>query len=298
MGFGARGIGMGNAMSSVTEGTLVSYYNPAVSVFQADNLVQTGYSFLSLDRSLNFLSYTRRINIYSSKDTSANRKPRSTAGISAGIINSGVSDIQEADNSGQKGDKLSTSENQFFLAFAIRFSEKVSAGVGLKLYYNKLYEEISSTGVGLDIGLLYKINDQWNVAFVLADLNSKYEWDTTPIYEQEGMNTKYKFPVLKKAGVSYRNPELKLLVSAEFEGRNSETNIVRAGLEYNIIDGLYLRAGIDQWNISNSDYPVKPAAGFSYFMNWNNIRLGVDYAFMIEQYSPQDRHVIGLNFRF
>ena len=33
MGFGARGIGMGNAMSSVTTGNVVSYYNPAVTPF-------------------------------------------------------------------------------------------------------------------------------------------------------------------------------------------------------------------------------------------------------------------------
>jgi len=31
IGFGARGIAMGNAMSAVIEGELVSYYNPAVN---------------------------------------------------------------------------------------------------------------------------------------------------------------------------------------------------------------------------------------------------------------------------
>ena len=35
MGFGARGMGMGNALSSVTEGNLVSYYNPGSSGFSA-----------------------------------------------------------------------------------------------------------------------------------------------------------------------------------------------------------------------------------------------------------------------
>ena len=34
MGFGARGIGMGNAMSAVTTGNLVSYYNPAFHHFR------------------------------------------------------------------------------------------------------------------------------------------------------------------------------------------------------------------------------------------------------------------------
>ncbi|KAB2846067.1 MAG: hypothetical protein F9K45_02655, partial [Melioribacteraceae bacterium] len=56
MGFGARGMGMGNAMSAVKYGSIVSYYNPALSAFQEKNNFHTSYSFLSLDRSLNFLN--------------------------------------------------------------------------------------------------------------------------------------------------------------------------------------------------------------------------------------------------
>ena len=56
-GFGARGMGMGNAMSAVINGSKVSYYNPALSVFQKGNSFQTSYSFLSLDRKLNFLNF-------------------------------------------------------------------------------------------------------------------------------------------------------------------------------------------------------------------------------------------------
>ncbi|UCH66304.1 MAG: hypothetical protein JSW63_04020, partial [Ignavibacterium sp.] len=83
MGYGPRGIGMGNAMSSVIEGELVSYYNPAVTVFQDGNSVLTGYSFLGLDRSLNFLSFTRRFDFYSKKDSLVeNPKPRNSAGLS------------------------------------------------------------------------------------------------------------------------------------------------------------------------------------------------------------------------
>ena len=90
MGFGARGIGMGNALTAVTEGNLVSYYNPALSVFQEGNSFQTSYTFLSLDRSLNFLSFTRRFDLGGKKDRAA--------GISAGIINSGVGKIDGRDN--------------------------------------------------------------------------------------------------------------------------------------------------------------------------------------------------------
>ncbi len=298
IGFGARGIGMGNSMSSITQGNLVSYYNPALSPFQESNLLQAGYSFLSLDRSLNFLSFTRKFDFYSSKDTSSNKKPSRTAGISAGIINSGVSGIDGRDNNGIQTGELSTSENQFFLSVANRFSQNLSIGIAVKFYYYKLYEKISSNGFGIDIGALYKVNDHWNVSLMLTDLNSKYEWDTSPVYDQQGLSTTDRFPLLKKIGVSYYNPETKLLTAIEFENSNAGTNIIRIGAEYNIYEGLYLRGGIDQFNLSNMDAAFKPSIGFSYLKSLGDFILSVDYAFMVEQYSPSDRHIIGLNFLF
>lgn len=298
MGFGARGIAMGNSLSSVTEGNLVSYYNPALSPFQKKNSVQVGYTFLSLDRSLNFLSFTRKFDFYSSTDTSSERKPRSTAGISAGIINAGVGKIDGRDNNGLQTGELSTSENQFFLSVANRFSPKLSIGIAVKFYYYKLYDKISSSGVGLDLGALYKLNDNWNISLVIADLNSKYNWDTTPIYEQQGSSQVDKFPLLKKIGVSYYNPDLNLLTAAEFENSNAGTNIIRVGGEYNIFEGLFLRGGIDQFNLNNVKANCKPSLGFSYSKMYNDLILSIEYAFMIEQYSSSDRHIIGVNFNF
>lgn len=297
MGFGARGIGMGNAMSSVTEGNLVSYYNPALTVFQQDNSFQTSYSFLSLDRSLNFLNFTRRFDFHS-VDSAGNKIVRSSAGISIGIINSGVSNIDGRDGQGIQTGNLSTSENQFFLALANRFSQKISVGISFKFYYYSLYKQISSSSFGIDIGALYHLNDQWNISFMLTDLNSKYKWDSTPLYQQNGTTTQQDFPLLKKIGVSYDNHDLGIIASLEYEGGPGSYNIIRGGIEYNIYSGFYLRSGFDQFNLSNSDYPAKPSFGFSYFKKFGNIVAGVDYAFAFEQYSPSNEQIVGLSITF
>lgn len=292
IGFGARGIGMANAMSAVTQGNLVSYYNPALSVFQEGNSFQTSYSFLSLDRSLNFLNFTRRF------DFNRNDSTNSSAGISVGIINSGVAKIIGTDNQGFKTGELSTSENQFFLGLANRFSEKLSIGISVKFYYYKLYKEISATSLGLDIGALYKINDEFNLSLMISDLNSKYRWDSSPIFSTEGSITEDKFPLLKKIGLSYSNKNIGLIAAAEFESSNAETNILRFGAEYNIFERLFIRAGLDQFNLNNSDFLPKPAFGFSYSRYFGKIIIGIDYAFMIEQYSPENRHIVGVNVIF
>ena len=299
MGFGARGIGMGNAMSAVITGELVSYYNPAVTVFQKNNSAHAGYSFLSIDRNLNFLSFTRHFDFYSKKDSLVeNPKPRNSAGVSAGVINAGVSKIDGRDNNGLPTGELSTSENQFFLAVANRFSDKLSVGISAKFYYYKLYDKITTTSFGIDIGAIYRINDQFTFAAAIIDLNSKYKWDTSPVYDTDGVVTQDRFPILKKLGVSYLNKKIGLLAAVEFENSNAETNILRTGVEYNIYKDLYLRGGIDQFNLNNMDWSVKPSCGFSFYKAFGNLTVGVDYAFVIEQYAGSDRHIAGLTFNF
>lgn len=298
MGFGARGMGMGNAMSAVKDGTLVSYYNPALAPFQEGNSFQTSYSILSLNRSLNFLNFTRRFELGKKEDSNGNIKPRSVAGISIGIINAGVSKIDARDNQGNKTGDISTSENQFFAAVSNRFSERLSIGIAFKFFYYKLYESVTSTALGFDLGALYLLNENMTLSFMISDINSKYEWDTGKIYGTSGNVTKNKFPLLKKIGFSYKFDEPKIIAAIEFENSNGGTNILRAGGEYNIYQNLFLRAGFDKLNLSNFDFPIRPTFGFSYFYKIDSLKVGIDYAFVIEPYSSDDQHIIGININF
>jgi len=298
MGFGARGMGMGNAMSAVRDGSLVSYYNPALAPFQEGNSFQTSYSILSLDRSLNFLNYTRKFELGKKENPDGTVEPRSVAGISVGIINAGVSNIDARDNQGIKTGDISTSENQFFVALANRFSGKLSIGIAFKFYYYKLFESVTSSGLGFDLGALYLLNESMTLSFMISDINSKYEWDTGKIYGADGNITKNRFPLLKKIGFSYKFDEPKIIAAVEFENSDGGTNIIRAGGEYNIYENFFLRAGFDKLNISNFDFPVRPTFGFSYFYSLNSVKFGIDYAFVLEPYSSSDQHIIGINVNF
>ncbi|MEW6653821.1 MAG: hypothetical protein AB1394_10170 [Bacteroidota bacterium] len=298
LGFGARGIGMGNAMSSIKEGNLVSYYNPALAAYQDGNSFQTSYTFFSLDRHLNFLNFTRKFEFGKKEMTDGTVRPRSTAGVSVGIINAGVSNIDGRDSQGKKTETLSTSENQFFVAVANKFSEKLSIGIAFKFYYYKLYEEVTSSAFGIDIGALYSINDALTVSLAVSDLNTKYKWDTGKIYGSSGLTSEDKFPLMKKVGLSYKFDEPKIIASIEYESSNAKTSWLRAGAEYNIFQDLFLRAGVDKVNMNNFDIPVRPSFGLSYFYKAGSINLGFDYAFVIEPYSAGDQHIIGINVNF
>ncbi|MCF8260517.1 MAG: hypothetical protein K9J12_07065 [Melioribacteraceae bacterium] len=292
LGFGARGISLGNAMAATNTGNLVSYYNPALASFQEDIFIGTGYSFLSLDRSMNFLNVTKKFEF--GKKPGSNSKPRSVAGLSFGIINSGVSEIEERDNQGTKSGSLSTSENLIYLGLSNKFSEKFSLGVSFKFYYYSLYEDISTTGFGMDLGAIYSFSDNLKFAIVLRDVNSKYRWDTTELYGQSGNTYEEKFPLSKVFAASYFYEEYKLSGSVEWESSNAGTSYLRMGLEAELNEFFILRGGFDRLDISNSDTPIRPSAGFAFNYSLGGIKTVFEYAFSIEPYSSFDKHIIGL----
>lgn len=279
MGFGARGISMGNALSSVITGDLVGYYNPALSLFQEDHLITLSYSFLSFDRTLNFLSYTKNFKL--PKQTSGE------AGVTFAIINAGVSDIDGRDIDGFHTEYYSVYDYQFLFAPSIRVSEKVALGIGFKFYYSKLFEEVTSTSLGFDVGALIKVNDKINVGLTVKDIKSENEWNTTNIYKQYGNTTKEKFPLLYTLGVSYLLPKNLGVASLEYEGSNQKSHILKAGIEYSPFAGINLRAGFDRFDFKSDDKfgNSKIMFGIGYQKSLSNYIAGLDYSFVMEPYS-------------
>lgn len=295
LGFGARGMAMGNAISAVIDGDLISYYNPALSIFQKGNALTTSLSVLSLDRRLNFIGFTKR---FSEAAYRSDGKFVPSAGISAGFISSGVSNIDERDDEGVKVGDLSTSENQFFLSVANQFSRKLAVGIAFKFYYYKLLDNLTTSSLGIDIGMIYILNDDCTISLGVTDLLSKYKWDSSTLYSTSGEVVEDKFPILKKIGIAYKFFNSKLITAVEFESSNGSTNMLRLGAEFNLIENLYLRAGLDRWVLNNRDIPVRPSFGFGYNYQLSSFVAGINYAYTVEPYSPWNAHVIGININF
>ena len=280
MGFGARGISMGNAMTSVTTGDVVGYYNPAVSPFVDEHQINLSYSFLSFDRSLNFLSYTKNFKLP--------KQSEGGAGVTFSVINSGVSNIDGRDADGFHTDYYSTSENQFLFAPAIKVSDKVAIGFGFKFYYSKLFDGVTTTSFGFDLGGLYKVNDKINVGLTVKDINSKYQWNTSDLYgAQFGNTTKDKFPVLYTLGVSYLLPKGVGVASADFEVSNKKSQILRMGLELTPVKAISIRAGFDRFDFTSNDKFGNSDImfGVGYQKELTNFIVGIDYAFVMEPYA-------------
>lgn len=292
MGFSARGISMGNAMTAVTFGDITGYYNPSLSSFQNEHLINLSYSFLTLDRTLNFISYTKNFKIPG--------QPQGGAGVTFSWINAGVHNIDGRDGDGFPIGTYSTSENQFTFAPAIRVSENVSLGVAFKFYYSKLFEGVTSTSLGFDVGALYKVNDKINIGLSIKDLNSKYQWNTSSVYGSEnGTQTIDKFPVLYNLGVSYLLPKNLGVVSLEYEASNKKANIFKAGGEFIFLKDFSVRAGVDRFDLSSKDVIGNSMLmmGVGFQKPLKNFVLGINYSFELEPYTHQPFQVLTAVFK-
>ncbi len=188
-------------------------------------------------------------------------------------------------------------ENQFSFSFADKVSRYVSLGVGLKIYYYRLFEKVSSTNLGVDIGTPVRLTERLTLGIAVQDINSKYKWDTSNLYGEQGNSTTEKFPLLRKIGASYSLSDYGGVISLELENSNSNTNIIRLGGEIDLSDQISLRAGIDHWDVKQSEQ-ASPTFGFSVKTSIDEFTPALNYAYVVEPYGLFAMHIISLSTRF
>jgi len=284
MGFGARGMGMGNALTAVTSRELNSYYNPALPSFAEERSATATYGFLSLDRRLGFLSYTQAI--------------RPTAGLSAGIMYAGVHNIDGRDSDGEHTADYSTSEYQFFLAFSNKFSDQFSVGVAVKLYYNDLFQGATASTVGIDAGAIYRVTEALTAGAVVQDIDAKYRWDTSNLYGTSGAATTQLFPLLLRIGLAYQLPDGRGDVAVDVENNNQGTTQVRAGVEVIVTEYLTLRGGVDRLQTKRNDNGVEPSLGFTLRKGIDGLSPALSYAYVFEPFSTSGMSLLSISFAF
>jgi hypothetical protein len=217
------------------------------------------------------------------------------AGLSVGLINAGVRNIDGRDGDGQHTENYSVNENQFYLSFANRVDERLSVGVTVKLLYSKLFENVKSSTVGFDIGVCAQLTDQLSLGAAVIDLNSKYKWDTKQIYFENGRTTEDKFPSLRRVGLAYKLPEAGALVSGEFENSSQGSNLFRLGAEYTFMTRFTLRGGVDRVELGENATGAKPSFGFTVTQPLRGWTPSIHYTYVVESFAPNGMHIISIS---
>ncbi|MFN3134391.1 MAG: hypothetical protein ACK44H_02350 [Candidatus Kryptonium sp.] len=284
LGFGSRGVALSNAMSSVIYGEVTGYYNPAVLPFSNLKVASLTFGILSLDRELDFLHYTQSL--------------YPTAGFSIFLIRAGVKNIDSRDVDGYHIETLSTSEFQLGFAFSNRITEKLSVGLSLKFYYNKLYREMKTQTLGIDLGILFKLNDNITAGASIHDLNAKYKWDSSIIYQEKGRTIVETFPKTIRLGLTYAIKDI-FFTSLEYDNIGKE-KLLNFGSElyplYFVADGfkqsLSIRGGVQIFR-NYLDFSL----GFGLSRKIGNFVVFFDYAYKFERYSPSGMQLLTLGLK-
>ena len=312
MGFGPRGMAMGDAMASVTNQGIYAHYNPALAASASGNQIDLSTAAMQFDRSLNALNATFTL--------------PPNAGLNIGLINANVRDIDGRTQSGYHTDYMSTHEFQVFAAFGLKISDQVHLGVGIKGYLANFHESVSNaTGAGFDIGMLIKPVQNVQIGVTAQDLLAAYRWDTSDLYgSQNARNRTDNFPTRFKIAGSWLSPDGRLVISTEFEMRRLKSEILnntpstafnppqnrrlietattsaslgRVGASWLAHERITVRGG---WQVGDFDIVAeshKPTAGFSVHLPFDKLEPSVDYAFVREPTGIANMHVLALRLK-
>jgi len=292
LGFGARGMALGNALVADPSADVSPHYNPALLPSASGQRVSASAALLSFDRELQFLEFTTPVG--------------PTAGIGLSLIHAGVSDIDGRDANGAHTETLSTDEFALSLAFGNRFADWISVGTALTLYQSDLVPEVDPVrGFGLDIGVGVRATDQLYLAAAINDLLAKYEWDTSAI---DGGNHTDRFPVRIRLGAGYSllGERLRLLAEVESRYTSRERRVPdfiptsggpqqrsrtesflfhdlrgRVGASLQLVDILEVRAGLDRIGVSDVS-GLRPSAGFGVRQSIGDLDLRISYTATLE----------------
>jgi len=308
MGFGPRGMGMGNAMTAVHQHGVFAHYNPALASTVESTQFDFSASSMSFDRSLNMANVAFML--------------PPNAGINIGLLHAGVSDFDGRTTSGVPTDQFSTNEFSLFFAFGLNPGEKLSLGFSAKLLYADYFDNVDSPlGFGMDIGLLYKASSQLTFGAAVQDIFSSYSWNTSGVFGGSLANRTDSFPTRFKFGAAYEFQDYDLLISADIETRSQSSEVInrrintdtgrpgvitsrediitgssqfRLGGSYGVHERIDLRAGFDIGDLTEISQSQRASAGFSLWLPVPNFDSYIDYTFVREPEGISYMHVFAL----
>jgi hypothetical protein len=294
IGFGARPVALGNAYTAMASDEHAVYWNPAglarvggyiTSFSHANQLRIVDYSYVALAAPL----------------------PGATHGAGATIIASGDDLMREL---------------SIHLGYAYAYGP-LSAGIGLKYrnatFGNNLFDDSNyivfepdeinlgrmnqvtgdASGFGIDLGLLYQVNERARVSLVYRDALATMNWNSATSNPDAPARGSYSedMPSELIFGSAVRLLN-NFQISADFRpSLHTDTdNVLHLGAEAVFVDLLALRGGTRQ-RINDRDDDALYAMGIGVISpEFNGIRVRLDYTFVFDPLENSQRISFAIQF--
>ncbi len=240
MGATARSVAMGGGFTAELDRGFSAFNNPAGISFIDSRSASFSHQQLPLDRRLIASAFTAKL--------------PPTAGISVAWVSAGVSDIDGRTSSGVHTEYFSASEDAVYISFAQRIRGWFGVGISIKILNQQLPmndNDVAGKGIGFDVGILVKPNENFAAGLMVQDLNSGYQWNTGEIFDR-GMVYKEIFPTIYRAGIRFRKWDVDIVGDGSvITDHESLLGLdLRIGTEYTLHNDYFLRAGVGNSRIS------------------------------------------------
>ena len=229
-GAGARPMAMGGAFTGVADDVDSIYWNPAGLATYRSSQISLEQAPLPLGGAFQYAAYSQPIYTLG------------TLGIGIVNLNSGnVPRVLDNVNFAESG-SFSDQETGYLASYAQRFGDQFSLAGTAKMAEQSIDGQ-TVHGFGGDVGALYSVNDQVRLGAMVRNIvRPTYNFST----DQET------FPAIARAGASVKLFKDHLLTDLDLEKtvgtpQNPKWNF---GVEGHVLDPIYLRAGINQTEIT------------------------------------------------
>ena len=263
LGIGAKSAGMGNAVTSINNGTDAIYWNPANLSYIDKKELSFSHTIWFEDVNYEWLAFVL---------------PTTEYGVfGAGLQYVSYGSIDRVDNTNTPDGSFSPLDMALYLSYANSY-DNLNFGLNLKYIYSKIEE--SASAIGLDLGATYKLdNDKTSFGAAITNFGTDMKFNR----ETESL------PFLFKVGAAHYLLD-DWLVSLDLNFPKDNEFYFNFGTQYSIevADDLKfaLRAGYEG---RNKDIP-----GF----NWINLGFGLEYLDFKFDYAFVPYGDIGMTHRF
>ncbi len=295
VGYGARPVAMGSAYSGLADDVNALFWNPAglnhlsekQAAFTTANLLGIiRYNIISFAMPLKFGEAQQGggIAVISSGDE-ALKEFTLLAGYSRRVV----------------GIDIGLNVKYRYASFGKNNLDRGESEVFSDIEYNNaLANQVhgSANGFGVDLGIMYQLNEKIRCGLMVRDLFSPVSWNSSvnnPELKTKGKYTE-NVPTEIVVGTSYKVFD-EFLVTADYQPAMSKdvSNMIRGGAELTLFKHLFVRAGLQ--DIVNDQPDEKYVFGLGLQLNiGKGTGLSFDYSYVIEELANSNRLTVGLTF--
>jgi hypothetical protein len=272
MGTGARAVSMSGAFSSFYDDVSCSYWNPAAISFLNNIGLSTMISFLTLDRSYNYIG-----GVF----------PLQYVTIGFSFINFSIGNIEGRTGDTEEFYLFSDTENAYIASCGYEIFKWIAVGGNIKIIDIKL-AGYGANGFSFDGGIFIKPFENISFGVVFRDFFNGLYWTT---------GTKERILFTMRIGMMAELFEKILKVSIEGEQIEAHDAIIKSGAEIAFFKILFLRGGCS-YGFYSQEFDWTAGAGLK--INIYNILTQIDYALLKEEFftSFDINHKISLSVYF